>query len=66
MEKAKFLLAKVDATKNELSDGKARLDEFRGELREKLLKLRQEADKEDKTDMDNRHIEQIKIKFEPI
>ena len=64
MEKAKFLLAKVDATKNELSDSKARLDEFRGELREKLQKIRQEIAKEDKTGIDNRHIGQMKIKFE--
>ena len=63
MEKAKFLLANVDATKNELSDSKARLEEFRGELRKKLQKIRQEADKEDKTEIDNRHIEQLKIKF---
>ena len=40
MEHTKLALVKLEATKNELSDMKERLNQYRTELREKLLEIR--------------------------
>lgn len=64
LEETKMALAKLDATKNELADGKARLNDTRAELREKLQEIKQKLKKEERTKVDNHHIAQLKIKFE--
>ena len=63
MENAKLSLAKLNATRNELMDGRSRLDDYRAELREKLLVIRGELKNGHITPLDEKHIQQLRIQF---
>ncbi|MBN2290754.1 MAG: hypothetical protein JXQ83_15575 [Candidatus Glassbacteria bacterium] len=63
MEKAQSLLKELEKIKTELFNSKSRLGKHRGELRESLQECRKEAAKDNRTEIDDRVLNQMKVKF---